>query len=370
MIKQLNLKNFKCFENETINFSPLTLLAGLNGMGKSTIFQALLLLRQNYELGLLQDDKGLLLNGELVQIGNAKDLLYQYFESKEISIEIVSEDNAVASWTWKAESDAENLPLEKKSSVDNRIYDCSLFNQNFHYLNAERIGPRIYFETSNYNVINKNNIGLRGEYAANYLSEFQLTKIPIEQLKNQNSTDLTLLEQVNAWLSEIRPGTRIAVTSNLEMGLVGLSYQFISGKDISNKFRPTNVGFGLSYLLPVLVAILSSRPGTLLLFENPEAHLHPQGQVRIGMLMALAAAYGIQVVIETHSDHILNGARVAIKEGIIKPDQTSLLFFTGETVGDKYKHNILKPIIDQNGRIDNWPDGFFDEWEKQLKRIV
>lgn len=370
MINQMQLLNFKCFENETIDFSPLTLLAGLNGMGKSTIFQALLLLRQNFEVGLLQKDKDLLLNGELVQIGNAKDLLYQYYQSTDISIGISIDGNLAASWVWEGAVDAESLPFKSKSLIKDELYTCPLFGQQFHYLNAERIGPRVYSETSKYNVINKNHIGLHGEYAASYLAEYQSDKIPIEQLKNQGSSGLTLLEQLNSWLSEIRPGTRITVTPNLDMGLVGLNYQFISGKDIGNKFRPTNVGFGLSFLLPVLIAILSSQPGTLLFLENPEAHLHPQGQAKIGELMALAAANGIQIIVETHSDHILNGVRLAIKEGMIKPNQTNFLFFTGETINERFKHYILKPKVDDNGRIDVWPDGFFDEWEKQLKKIL
>lgn len=371
MINQMRLSNFKCFEKETIDFCPLTILAGLNGMGKSSVFQALLLLRQNYEVGLLQTDKDLLLNGELVQIGSVKDLLYQYYQSTDISIGITVDDNLVASWNWEGSVvNVESLPFKNKSLTNEKVYDSPLFGQLFHYLNAERIGPRVYSETSKYNVINRNHIGLHGEYAASYLAEYQNDKIPVEQLKNLNSSGLTLLEQLNSWLSEIRPGARITVIPNLDMGLVGLNYQFISGKDIGNKFRPTNVGFGLSFILPVLIAILSSQPGTLLFLENPEAHLHPQGQAKIGELLALAAANGIQIIAETHSDHVLNGVRSAIKEGKIKPSQTSFLFFTGETIEERFKHYILKPQVDENGRIDIWPDGFFDEWEKQLKKIL
>lgn len=370
MISQMQLSNFKCFEKEIIDFSPLTLLSGLNGMGKSTVFQALLLLRQNFEVGLLQKDEDLLLNGELVQIGIAKDLLYQYYQSTDISIGITIDEDLTANWIWEGAVDAESLPFKSKSLVKNEVYVSSLFGQMFHYLNAERIGPRVYSETSKYNVINRNHIGLHGEYAVSYLAEYQNDKIPIEQLKNHGSQGLTLREQLNSWLSEIRPRTRITVTSNLDMGLVGLNYQFISGKDMGNKFRPTNVGFGLSFLLPVLIAILSSQPGTLLFLENPEAHLHPQGQAKIGELIALAAANGIQIIVETHSDHILNGVRLAIKKGMISPSQTNFLFFTGETIDERFKHYILKPKIDNNGRIDIWPDGFFDEWEKQLKKIL
>ncbi|MDM8549689.1 DUF3696 domain-containing protein [Desulfobacterales bacterium HSG2] len=370
MIKQIRLRNFKCFEDETADFMPFTLLAGLNGMGKSTLIQALLLLRQNYELGLLTKEE-ITLNGEFVQIGNCKDLLYQYFESRKIGIEIRTDKDVHAYWKWDVEeTDSDYLSLADRK-VPDEIFDSSLFNLGFHYLNAERVGPRVYSQVSNYNVISQNHLGIRGEFAVNYLAKFQSREIPIRQLKHPDSEGLTLYEQINAWLSEIiRPGIRINLTSNLDMNLVGLSYQFIGGSDTGNKFRPTNVGFGISYTLSVIVAVLSSKPGTLILIENPEAHLHPRGQVQVARLLAKAAANGIQVILETHSDHILNGARVAVKEGIIKKEQTNILFFTGEVIEDKFMHYVLNPRIDDNGRIDYWPDGFFDEWERQLTNLV
>ena len=175
---------------------------------------------------------------------------------------------------------------------------------------------------------------------------------------------------MNAWLSVIRPGTRINVTSNLDLSLVGLRYQFLGGIDAGNPFRPTNVGFGLSFLLPVLVAVLSAKPGAMLILENPEAHLHPRGQGEIGKLLALAAGNGVQVIVETHSDHILNGVRLAVKNKLIKPEQVKLLFFHGEVIDDQFKHYILNPRVDENGRIDLWPDGFFDEWDRQLSELL
>lgn len=368
MISKIKLTNFKCFENETIKLKSFNLFTGLNGMGKSTIIQALLLLRQNNDIRLLNE--GISLNGEFLKLGNCKDLLYQYFDSKEIGIEIAG-DNIKSSWKWNAETDTDYLSLKKKDSQTNKdIFQLSLFNENFHYLHAERIGPRVFFETSTHTVVKQNQLGIHGELAANYLAVYQNNPIPIKKLRHSDKEGLTLYEQINAWLGEIRPGTRINVTTNLDMSLVGLSYEFIGGSDVGNRFRPTNVGFGISYLLPVLVAILFSKPGALIIVENPEAHLHPKGQVQMGRLFALAAAHGIQVIVETHSEHILNGARVAVKRGEIKKEAVNILFFTGEVIEDHFKHYILNPKIDGNGRIDYLPEGFFDEWEKQLINLM
>ncbi len=370
MIKEIRLKNFKCFEDETVGLDSLNLWTGLNGMGKSTVIQSLLLLRQNVELGLIQSDEGISLNGEWTQIGNAKDLLYQYFKKQEIGIELAVGDLQPVSWKWDGKTDGDHLPLVEKRGETDGVFKDALFGPKFHYLTAERLGPRVYSETSNYMVINRNQMGVQGEHTVNYLAEYQNSPIPIKELNHPEASGLTLKEQVNAWMGEIRPGTRIDVTSNLDMSLVGLRYQFLGGRDAGNRFRPTNVGFGLSFLLPVLAAVLSSEPGTLLILENPEAHLHPGGQAKIGKLLAIAAANGIQIIVETHSDHILNGIRVAVKKKLIKPEQTNLLFFHGEVIEDQFKHYILNPKIDRNGRIDQWPEGFFDEWDRQLSELL
>ncbi len=149
-------------------------------------------------------------------------------------------------------------------------------------------------------------------------------------------------------------------------------WQFQARLEISVRidYRASNTGFGLSYTLPVLVAILSADPGGLLLLENPESHLHPKGQAKMGELMARAASCGIQVVAETHSDHVLNGICIAVRSGILPPDDASLLFFERQEDGGIAKIEAVSPRIDRNGRIDQWPDGFFDEWDKSLETLL
>jgi predicted ATPase len=368
MLNKIILKNFKCFEEQEISLGTLSLLTGLNGMGKSTVLQSLLLLRQNYDRNTLE--KRLSLNGDLAQCGNSFDVLYQFFKTDEIGIRLEFSDQPPLEWTWDGRSKGDSLNVKSGSSLVETGRNYSLFNRQFHYLNAERLGPRPYFETSSHAVLNENQIGIRGEFAANYLVEFQEDDIKIAALAHPNATGLTLYEQVNAWLSEIRPGTRLNASRSQEMGLVALNYQFVAGREAGNRFRPTNVGFGLSYVLPILVAVLSSEPGSLLLLENPEAHLHPRGQAQIGRFLALAAAHGIQVIVESHSDHILNGLRVAVKMGDLSPTQAKLLFFTGEVIEGIFTHYIETPGIDRNGKLDYRPDGFFDEWDRQLTQLI
>lgn len=368
MLTKITLTNFKCFEEQEIPLSNISLLTGLNGMGKSTVLQSLLLLRQNFDRNTL--DKRLSLNGELTQCGNVSDVLYQFFKTDEIGIRLEFTDQPSLEWKWDGRSKGDSLNLITGAAPVKNAGRYALFNHHFHYLNAERLGPRPYFETSSHAVLNENQIGIRGEFAANYFAEFQESDIKIPALSHPGATGLSLYEQVNAWMSEIRPGTRLNASRSLEMGLVALNYQFVAGKEAGNRFRPTNVGFGLSYVLPILIAVLSSEPGSLLLLENPEAHLHPRGQAQIGRFLAMAAAHGIQVIVESHSDHILNGIRVAVKERELAPNQAELLFFSGEVIEGIFTHYIETPKLSPDGKLDYRPEGFFDEWDRQLTQLI
>jgi predicted ATPase len=116
--------------------------------------------------------------------------------------------------------------------------------------------------------------------------------------------------------------------------------------------------------------VLASPPGTLILIENPEAHLHPKGQAKMGELLALAASCGVQVVIETHSDHVLNGIRLAVHGGKLDPKDVQLHYFQRQEKQGQAFTEVVSPRIDRNGRIDKWPDGFFDEWDKSLDALL
>ena len=137
--------------------------------------------------------------------------------------------------------------------------------------------------------------------------------------------------------------------------------------DATDFHRAVHVGFGLTQLLPIIVAGLSREPGDLLLIGNPEVHLHPAGQAMIGCFLSEVAAAGIQVVIETHSDHVLNGVRRSVKAGILAPEDVLVHFFrTREAVGDQ----IVSPTIDRSGNVNVWPEGFFDQFDKDMNHFA
>ncbi len=167
-------------------------------------------------------------------------------------------------------------------------------------------------------------------------------------------------------MGDLCPGVNVRADAIEGADAVRLSYDFQGPLGRTNRRRPGNVGFGLTYVLPIVIACLSARPGSLVLLENPEAHLHPQGQTQMAMLAASAAAQGAQVIMETHSDHVLNGVRLAVKQGRVTPEQTVLHYFRRNGTGAE----VVTPRINSAGKLDQWPDGFFDELENTLDQLI
>jgi predicted ATPase len=215
--------------------------------------------------------------------------------------------------------------------------------------------------------IEKNILGTKGEYTAHYLSINRHQNI-LENLRHKDSQTSQLLENVSLWLSEISENIEVKAKVYEELQSVDLKYTYIYGKTTTQDFTPLNVGFGITYVLPIITAILKAKKGDLIIIENPETHLHPKAQSKIAKLCAIATANGIQIILETHSDHILNGIRVAIKEDILKPEQSKIYYFSKDKNNLETKVDLIS--IDNNGAIDRYPKGFFDQFDEDLDRLI
>lgn len=370
MITSINIENFKAFKEADLSFANLTLLSGLNGMGKTTVIQSLLLLRQSYEKKTLPD-KGLFLNGDYLTIGGGKDAYCRDGEGDYIRFELEWDNkfNAVFNFSYLPGSDLQ--PLESHTATGSfDPFSTSLFNSNFQYLSAERLSPRILFPTSAYHVEQLHSLGTKGEYTAHFIAVNQREPVPLKKLCLTGAKNPSLLSQLDAWMSEVVPGVSLNATILSDVESVKLGYKFETSKGFTEEFKPINVGFGLTYVLPVVTAILASKRGDLLIIENPESHLHPAGQAVIGKLCAFAAESGVQIIVESHSDHILNSIRVAVKNKILAPENAAVYFFERDIDQAEHKVEIIQPFIDENGRLDKKPDGFFDEWGKQLDQLI
>jgi predicted ATPase len=367
MIQSIRLTNFKCFEQQDVILKPLTLLAGLNSSGKSTIFQALLLLRQSYLENLLPTT-GLTLNGKLTQLGTAKDALFEEADVDEIGFELKDDFPATLKVRLAYREESDVLALSGLESTG-EIWKTSLFRDEFQYLRAERIGPRTSFGMSDYEVRHHRQIGSSGEFVAHFLSLFGSEVVGLPTLRHPAATANSLQSQVEAWMGEMSPGVRLSVKRHSEMDLMTFGVTYSLGHQVASaEYRPTNVGFGITYALPIVVSVLSARPGSLVIIENPEAHLHPRGQVKMGELLCQASAAGIQILVETHSDHVLNGIRLTVQGRKANPADVALYHSKWEIGGKSPSLTLL--TVDENGRLTEWPEGFFDEMERSLDRLL
>lgn len=365
MIRRIGLTNLKCFKEQSLTLRPLTLLTGVNGMGKSTVIQSLLLLRQSYLQGMLPK-RGLLVNGDLVDLGTAGDILYRGAENDELGIAI-DVDAVELSWRFKYANQYGNVLPVTEEPTD--IGSIGPFQPNFHYLMAERIGPRAMYEMSAYAVEQEKRIGRDGRYAVAYLEANARREVPIG-MRIPGTTEHNARAQVEAWLGEISPGAHLTIQAYPQLGRLTMGMNFGELAVQGRPFSAPNVGFGLSYVLPVLVALLASPSRTIVLIENPEAHLHPRGQVAMGRLLALAGNSGLQVLVETHSDHILNGIRIVVKQKLVPPSQVGIQYFDRRVAAEQAMHVVHTPELNEDGRIDNWPSGFFDQWEQSLDVLL
>ena len=358
MIEEVKIKNFKCFKYLDINCGKLNVFSGLNGMGKSTTLQALLMIRQSKEQNFIPNN--VCLSGNYINLGVGKDILYERADKEKIEI-VINDSGIEFSIGIKYDEMNDVLPIEFINNPKNSFLDDT-----FEYLNAERMSPQVEYPKSSFFIDTKMQLGINGQYTAHYLSKNQDKKIGWESCNDPKST---IKQAVQFWLNEISPNVKLEAMEidNTDSAKIGFYY---IEKEKSRLYRPTNVGFGISYILPVIVALIKAEKNNILIIENPEAHLHPQGQRKMGELIAKCAASGVQIFVETHSDHVLNGIRIATKNKWITNSDVKLFYFSKEMKDKEIVHTVQTPILKENGKIDYWPEGFFDEWEKALDEIL
>ena len=400
MLCNIKLIHFKCFEQLELNCKQLNLLCGLNGMGKSSVIQALLMLRQSFEAGELLAGR-LALNGERVAVGTSADALFEDAEHDVLEF-VLESDEIETPWEMafdclrtsmadildssssrtKAIKSQLNKFLKKRldkdheeafrdafiafSYVPSEWRDMPPFGGELVYINAGRGGSRQLYPVSTDVLTRRGDFGESGEYAWDYLNRHQNDLLQADDPRCVEGGDRPLRTIVDQWMQDVCPGAHLQLEEVRAADAVIAGFTFDREDDVaSRRHRATNVGFGLSYALPVILALLS-KPGTLCLIENPEAHLHPRGQTKLAELAARASKAGVQVIAETHSDHFMDGVRIAVRDGLIEPEDAAFHYF--ERKGNQTV--VTSPQIDSDGRLSSWPIGFFDQHDENLARLL
>ena len=390
MISELLFENFKLFGKET-RFSGLrnvNLLTGVNGRGKSSALQSLLLFKQT--LLRSRSSRQVFLSGSLVDLGNATDVKHiDASVTRPIRIGFRDNENSYIYTLAVTGNNNQALDIQKFESTGEQqvaveVDESIIFHdlvpetakntklilpfQEVIYISAERIGPKMSFTPSSDDWIDK-----RGEHTIQMLYERQYDKVD-ESIINgmydffygidEDELSPTVNDVLNFWMTKMF-GPSSATVSYIEAAnlyALGISTEQKGGRAV---FKPTNVGFGYSYALPILIAGLTAKKDTILIVENPEAHLHPSAQSMITKFLGLVANCGVQVFIETHSEHILNALRVMVVQNNMKAQDIKVMYF--DRALEDYYETIT---IEENGKLDHWPANFFDQAERDLNVLL
>ncbi len=368
MITRIELKDFKIHASLELPLSGLTILTGQNGMGKSSVLQSLLLLRQSYSQ--YDNIRGINLKGNLIDLGSANDVECQSSRDGILGIKLSLSNSLDLDFRFSYDVDTHDtfLPIIDEEIKFEGISKCPLFTNDFQYISAFRLGPQKGYERDTDIVQYQRQISkINGqcEYAVHYLSFYGKKMHCLQPLLI--GEDDTLEAQVQNWMQYISP--RI----NINIEPIGadfkLNYKFSrEGQPVTDEMSAVNVGYGVTYVLPILVAILSAVPGSLILIENPEAHIHPRAQAELMKLIMRAVKAGIQIIIETHSDHIMNGALVAIAEKPENIECVKAYYFERDDASHTSIPRMLEILKD--GRIQNPPKGFFDQIDIDMRVIM
>ncbi len=418
-ITAISVQGFKSLANESrIEVRPLTILAGANSSGKSSIMQPLLLMKQTLEAS--YDPGPLLLNGpnaKFTSVNQFISRLQKNSDCQEFSFEIehviyptlkimfslgenqtleiremiIGESNHPLHLRPNQSSGElekvisivrqKKLPEGMKWSVfRNRCF----LNVAFEALNDEakvKFSPvlQIYesgifsffvFQEELHNIIHVP--GLRGNpervypmtatgpdfpgtfenYVATIIADWQRKRD--DRLKHLEAmlTDLGL-----TWKISAKPVNDTQV--ELQVGRLPKAK-----RDSEDLVSIADVGFGVSQVLPVLVALLVAKPGQLVYLEQPELHLHPRAQYALAKILADTAKRGVKLVVETHSALLLLQVQTLVAKRDLDPNLVKLHWFSRS--GEDGMTSIQSADLDENGAFGDWPEDFGDiEWKAE-----
>lgn len=370
MIERIHITALKSIRDLDVKCSNLNLLVGTNSSGKSTFLQALLLLAQEK------------LNGEYIAIGDYREVRNYNMPQSSIKIEAIDKGKTKPTWIEFSEDKEKGNCLVRTEfsdmDVQSVIYDdcddpeltSAISFKEFHYLSCHRVGVKDIYDK---NMPNEKDFGIDGEYTLAYLLNNESVNIDEKLQVRDGDITNSMLDQVNYWLNYII-GTTISISDIKKTNYLQAKYTN-NPANISQETmycRPVNVGSGISYLISIIISCLGTESGAILLIENPEIHLHPKAQSRLCDFLWFVSKTGRQLFVETHSDHIFNGLRVAVANGSIDSEELTVNFFA---LNEAYETQCNPIVFGKYGKIigineDMCLDDLFDQFDIDLDRML
>lgn len=387
MIKQISFSNFKCLNGKTFDLNKLNVFSGYNGRGKSSVLQSLLMLSQSTGFGAGSLIK-LHLNGELVNLGDFDEILTNDLEDN-VEFDLITDDSQFEDIRLGYTLSEEDIkigsinkciingvdyfdtigslsPTATTVSSVQRQFSKSVpeglikLLRNIHYISANRIGPVKYVEKKEVPDFHK--IDPQGLNAINTIASYR-ELIPSSMSLGNTNSEMQLKDALSVWMDYIMTGGKINLPDDKKSPVLSLEFDIKNSS--ARKFSSYNVGFGYSYILAIVITALIAKKDSIVIIENPEAHLHGQAQSRLTELLSKLATRGVQLFIETHSEHIINGFRKEMLKNNcdLTNTDTSIYFFD-------HDFTVKQLEIYPNGKIPNWPKGFFDQETFDLAEIM
>ena len=409
-ITKIAVKGFKSIAEECeIAIRPLTILAGANSSGKSSIMQPLLMLKQTLEAP--YDPGPLLIDGPNVQFTEAEQFLSTLPDGKkvdrfQIGIKVDGSDfsGTVKTTFRKKPSGIELVEMAVDQSIPPESFilypkmsqkkikliveppppslseDADVVKRSGCFLRLE--SQHGYFvwnvavdELAD-DIFNSIHLpGLRGNPARTYKRtsasswypgtfENYVASVIHEWQESKDKRLKTLTDALHTLGLTRQIGTKKIGDVGIELQVGRLPHDRNNETDMVNI---ADVGFGVSQVLPVLVALIVAEPGQLVYLEQPELHLHPRAQVALAQVLADAAKRGVCVVAETHSSLLLLGVQTLVAEGDLPPELVKLHWFTRREDGVT---EVNSADLDEAGAYGEWPEDFDDVDLKAQSRYI
>ena len=369
MLKKLLIKQFKCFFKTEIRFGKITVLAGANGVGKSSVVQALLLIKRLYQTFQTDEQNYISINDKektFLELGTVKEIINTNAKDNFITFEIYDENGNKDIAKFTREQDKVRSLKSTLKTVSNTVLSqvSTLETIPFHKnLNAERLGPR---NTQNLTTQTFLNVGFQGEYTGQAIAENKIAITSEKRIRSDTTKfGKSITEQIEAWMDFIVPDLQFNVQAFEDISQVRIGIKKLGAE--TEFLHPNNIGFGISYVLPIVVTGLIAEEGSLVIIENPEAHLHPFGQSRIGQFLAHMAGAGLQIIVETHSEHVINGIRIASLKDKISYQDVIINFFSHER---NKELEITTIELNETSDLQKFPSGFFDQAQRDFAEIM
>ena len=418
MIEQLQIQNFKSWRDTgTIRFAPITGFFGANSSGKTSLLHFLLMLKQTVE----SHDRQLILNleGPYTDLGLLADVMYAHLQPQLLDFTVTWQNTQFISTPvpgTRGRSSVESFKLHSQIHVaENAIeihaleYFFAQGNKDYRFAMMRQEDTTYHFESDGY----------RSKEPALYHTiypmpdrffEFPMAFYQLgmnQRLRYLHELGWSLVQSLLRirYLGPLREfpariyrwgGERHSLGNRGENAIQLLLADYHQAQRITNhvarwlqqlgliqsfqlhRIAPerrefevrvrlhaespevllTEVGFGVSQVLPVLVLCASAQKGSILILEQPEIHLHPAVQAGLADILIETSQRGVQLILESHSEHLLRRLQRRIAETKLTPEETALYFCESDKTGTSH----LKPLdVDTYGNINNWPEHFFGD---------